>query len=107
MNIDQSNSFNAGFRTTGSAYLGLKINNNTFNISGDKSTGTGLLDLDIDGVAMTTSVSTSQKSASFNLNTSGLKLDVNGQYNVGGSFLLEYGNTKFDVATDLKLKLVI
>ena len=104
LNIDQSNSFNAGFRTTGSAYLGLKINNNTFNISGDKSTGTGLLDLDIDGVAMTTSVSTSQKSASFNLNTSGLKLDVNGQYNVGGSFLLEYGNTKFDVATDLQAK---
>ena len=101
LQIDQNNNFNAGFNTVGSAYLGLNIDNNIFNISGDKSTGTGLLDLDINGVAMTTSFNTSQKSAAFNLNTSGMKLDVTGQYNIGGTFLLEYGNTKFDVATDL------
>ena len=104
LQIDQSNNFNAGFSTSGSAYLGFKIDNNIFNISGDKSNGTGLLDLDIDGVAMTTSFNTSEKSAAFNLSTSGIKLNVSGKHNVGGSFLLESGNTKFDVAADLSLK---
>ena len=104
LQIDQSNNFNAGFSTSGSAYLGFKIDNNIFNISGDKSAGTGLLDLDIDGVAMTTSFNTSEKSAAFDLNTSGIKLNVAGKHNVGGSFLLESGNTKFDVAADLPSK---
>ena len=104
LQIDQSNNFNAGFSTSGSAYLGFKIDNNIFNISGDKSAGTGLLDLDINGIGMTTSFNTSEKSAAFNLNTSGIKLDVAGKYNVGGSFLLESGNTKFDVAADLPSK---
>ncbi|MEK9614532.1 MAG: pentapeptide repeat-containing protein, partial [Flavobacteriaceae bacterium] len=94
--------FETGFNTAGSAYLGLAAGTNEFSISGDKESGEGSFDLSIDGLAMNTSVNTLEKSASFALNTSGVTLDVSGEYGKGGSFLLDVSDTRIDVGADLE-----
>ncbi len=96
--------FNTGFNTAGSAYLGLTAGINVFNIAGDKAAGTGMFSLDIDGLEMSTSVNTQEKSASFGLNTSGVVLNVDGAYGKGGSFLLDAGGAKFDIGANLENK---
>ena len=94
--------FETGFNTAGSAYLGLAAGTNEFSISGDKESGEGSFDLSIDGLAMNTNVNTLQKSASFALNTSGVTLDVSGEYGKGGTFLLDVSDTRIDVGADLE-----
>ena len=94
--------FETGFNTAGSAYLGLAAGTNEFSISGDKESGEGSFDLSVDGLAMNTNVNTLEKSASFALNTSGVTLDVSGEYGKGGSFLLDVSDTRIDVGADLE-----
>jgi len=94
--------FETGFNTAGSAYLGLTAGTNEFSISGDKTSGEGSFDLSVDGLDMSTLVNTLEKSASFELNTSDVTLDVAGEYGKGGSFLLDVGGSSVDVATDLE-----
>lgn len=94
--------FETGFNTAGSAYLGLTAGTNEFSISGDKTSGEGSFDLSVDGLDMSTAVNTLDKSASFALNTSGVSLDVTGEYGKGGTFFLDASGTTIDVAADLE-----
>ena len=99
-----SNSFETGFKTTGSAFLGMSIEDNKFYISGDKSTGEGKFDLEVDGIAIESAINTNEKSGSINFVTDDFEVDFSGAYNAGGSFALTKGNEFYELSADLPTK---
>lgn len=99
-----SNSFETGFKTTGSAFLGMNIDNNKFYLSGDKSSGEGQFDLEIDGIAIESSINTIDKSGSISLTTDELEVNFSGANNAGGSFSLTSGSQFYELSADLPSK---
>ncbi len=100
--LDEQKSFSTGFNASGSAYLGLEYDGNSFNIEGDKTAGSGSLALNIDGVEMSTSVNTQEKSAEFSMTTSSFSIGVSGQSGVGGSFNYQQGSQAYSLEADLQ-----
>ncbi len=99
-----SNSFETGFKTTGSAFLGMAISDNKFYISGDKSSGEGKFELAIDGVAIESAINTNDKSGNISLATDEFEVNFSGANNAGGSFSLTKGNQLYELSADLPSK---
>lgn len=102
LEYDATHAFKTGFKTTGSAFLGVKYDDNIFEIAGDKSEGSGSLYLNLEGVEMNTALNTAQKTANFSLTTDGINIQANGAHRKGGAFLLELGQDSYDIAANLE-----
>lgn len=104
LSLSSTSSFETGFSTTGSAHLGFVSGSNEFRISGDKSEGSGSLDLKVDGLSMNLAANVTEKSASFGFDAGGVALDVAAAANKSASFDLKQGTNEYGIGIDIESK---
>ncbi len=101
LKLSPTRSFNAGFNTAGSAYIGLQYDDNSFSLKADKVAKSGSLEMTVSGVQLALAANATEKSAAFSLNTSGIGLQISGKKDVGGEFHLATNDFNIDLTADL------
>ncbi len=105
LQLDTDIAFKTGFDAAEeSGYLGLNYGSNKFNLSGNNTTGEGLIDLKIDGVEMDFNVNTQEKSGAFNLAVGNTTINAAAVADKNGSFSFSNGDLSGGVAVDLESK---
>lgn len=101
LKLSPTRSFNAGFNTAGSAYIGLQYDDNSFSLKADKVAKSGSLEMTVSGVQLALAANATEKSAAFSLNTTGIGLQISGKKDVGGEFHLATNDFNIDLTADL------
>jgi len=101
LKLSPTRSFNAGFNTAGSAYIGLQYDDNSFSLKADKVAKSGSLEMTISGVQLALAANATEKSAAFSLITTGIGLQISGKKDVGGEFHLATNDFNIDLTADL------
>lgn len=104
LKLSPTRGFDAGFSTAGAAFIGLKFDNNSFKLAGNKVTKSGSLNITSGGLQMAVSANALEKSASFLLTTSGVSLNLAGKKGVGGNFNLNTSSFGVNIAADIPSK---
>lgn len=106
MNLQMASdlSFETGFNTQGSAYLGFVAGTNEFRISGDKSAGSGEIALSVDGLSMNLGANINEKSGQFGFDVGSVALDISAVANKSGNFYLKEGTNEYGIGLDLETK---